>query len=119
MVADPGGGGGAELIDVGKEHAALELLQNVFQRVKFKQWVPAHEAVMLKYMEICVNLQKASASVGGASRHRVRGGELARPRARDAVMCCWQGPLCARCVRRVRVRVDACLFVRCGAVVRV
>ncbi|CAN0346871.1 unnamed protein product, partial [Discosporangium mesarthrocarpum] len=47
-----------ELIAINNKHAALELLHSVFTTKRFKTWQTAYETIMLKYLDLCVQLQQ-------------------------------------------------------------
>ena len=47
-----------ELIAVGQPQAALDTLQEVVTNKRFRQWQKPHEKIMLKHIDLCVQLQK-------------------------------------------------------------
>ncbi|EFP04231.1 CRE-EGL-45 protein [Caenorhabditis remanei] len=47
-----------ELIQVGKESDALDTLHDTIKARRHKQWTQTHEAIMIKHMELCVDLKK-------------------------------------------------------------
>ncbi|CAI2348647.1 unnamed protein product [Caenorhabditis sp. 36 PRJEB53466] len=47
-----------ELIQVGKEADALDTLHDTIKARRHKQWTTVHEQIMIKHMELCVDLKK-------------------------------------------------------------
>eukprot|EP00127_Corallochytrium_limacisporum_P001501 Clim_evm7s61 gene=Clim_evmTU7s61 len=47
-----------ELVGVGNKQAALESLHDVIQSKRHRQWQQSMESVLLRHMELCVELQK-------------------------------------------------------------
>ncbi|EGT56636.1 hypothetical protein CAEBREN_02089 [Caenorhabditis brenneri] len=47
-----------ELIQVGKESDALDTLHDTIKARRHKQWTTVHEQIMIKHMELCVDLKK-------------------------------------------------------------
>ncbi|CAM9552367.1 unnamed protein product, partial [Phaeothamnion confervicola] len=59
-----------ELITIGNKSAALELLHNVFTTRRNKTWQKAHETIMLKYLDLCVELQQHRQAKDGLHQYR-------------------------------------------------
>ncbi|CAB3403650.1 unnamed protein product [Caenorhabditis bovis] len=47
-----------ELIQVGKDADALDTLHDTIKAKRHKQWTTVHEQIMIKHMELCVELKK-------------------------------------------------------------
>ncbi|CAK0850751.1 unnamed protein product [Prorocentrum cordatum] len=58
-------------IDVQKKHDALEVLHQAIQHRKLKsQWTPTSELIMVKHLELCVELQKMRIAREGLYQYR-------------------------------------------------
>ncbi|CAM9450503.1 unnamed protein product, partial [Choristocarpus tenellus] len=59
-----------ELIAINNKHAALELLHSVFTTRRYKTWQTAYETIMLKYLDLCVQLQQHRQAKDGLHQYR-------------------------------------------------
>eukprot|EP00500_Bicosoecida_sp_ms1_P004962 CAMPEP_0203815338 /NCGR_PEP_ID=MMETSP0115-20131106/10252_1 /ASSEMBLY_ACC=CAM_ASM_000227 /TAXON_ID=33651 /ORGANISM="Bicosoecid sp, Strain ms1" /LENGTH=918 /DNA_ID=CAMNT_0050724235 /DNA_START=180 /DNA_END=2933 /DNA_ORIENTATION=+ len=59
-----------ELVDVGQETDAIKLLYSVFTSRKFKVWQKAHEPVMKRFFELCVNQKDYQMAKEGLYNYR-------------------------------------------------
>ncbi len=60
----------SELIAVGNRNAALEMLHSVFSNRKYKQWQPAYETLMIRYLDLCIELKKHREAKDGLHQYR-------------------------------------------------
>jgi translation initiation factor 3 subunit A len=59
-----------ELIAIGNQSGALELLHSVFAARRYKTWQKAYETLMIKYLDLCVDLQKHREAKDGLHQYR-------------------------------------------------
>jgi len=49
----------AEFIEVAKPEQALEVLKDLIKSKRHRIWQKTHEPIMLRYLELCVDLKKS------------------------------------------------------------
>eukprot|EP00640_Fibrocapsa_japonica_P000291 CAMPEP_0113937048 /NCGR_PEP_ID=MMETSP1339-20121228/3751_1 /TAXON_ID=94617 /ORGANISM="Fibrocapsa japonica" /LENGTH=893 /DNA_ID=CAMNT_0000939673 /DNA_START=127 /DNA_END=2808 /DNA_ORIENTATION=+ /assembly_acc=CAM_ASM_000762 len=59
-----------ELIGIGNKQVAMELLHGVLTARRFKTWQKAYELIMLKYLDLCVELQQHRYAKDGLHQYR-------------------------------------------------
>ncbi|XP_064630088.1 eukaryotic translation initiation factor 3 subunit A-like [Lineus longissimus] len=59
-----------EFIDVGKKQRALDALYDVIKSKKHRTWQKIHEPIMLKYLELCVDLKKSHVAKEGLYQYK-------------------------------------------------
>lgn len=59
-----------EFIDVGKKTRALEILCDVLRSRKHRQWQKKHEDIMMKYLELCVELRLSFVAKEGIYQYK-------------------------------------------------
>jgi translation initiation factor 3 subunit A len=59
-----------ELCAIGNPNAALELLHGVFSARRYKTWQQAYETLMIKYLDLCIDLQKHREAKDGLHQYR-------------------------------------------------
>jgi len=59
-----------ELINIGSKKVALELLHSVLTLRRYKTWQKVYETMMLKYMDLCVDLQENRFAKDGLHQYR-------------------------------------------------
>ncbi len=59
-----------ELIAIGNKNEALIALQSVITNKKFRVWQQVYEPIMLKYIELCVDLRKGKFAKDGLHQYR-------------------------------------------------
>mmetsp|Transcript_7673 Transcript_7673/g.11534 ORF Transcript_7673/g.11534 Transcript_7673/m.11534 type:complete len:968 (+) Transcript_7673:90-2993(+) len=59
-----------ELIAIGNFNGALDLLQGIFATRKYKTWQIAYEALMMKFIELCIDLQRPREIKDGLHQYR-------------------------------------------------
>ena len=47
----------AELFKVGQPEMALETLHDILTSKRHRTWSPVHEKIMMKYIDLCIQLQ--------------------------------------------------------------
>ena len=72
-----------EFLEVGKKQPALDVLYDVIKSKKHRTWQKIHEPIMLKYLELCVDLRKSHLAKEGLYQYKnicqqVWGGENQR-----------------------------------------
>ncbi|CAG2108335.1 unnamed protein product [Medioppia subpectinata] len=60
-----------EFIDVGKKPRALEILCDVLRSRKHRTWQKKHEDIMIKYLELCVELKKSYVAKEGIYQYKI------------------------------------------------
>jgi translation initiation factor 3 subunit A len=60
-----------EFIDVGKKVEALEILCDVLRSRKHRTWQKYHDDIMLKYLELCVDLRKSYVAKEGIYQYKI------------------------------------------------
>ena len=60
-----------ELCAVGQRDAALVGMYDVLSSKKHRQWAPAMELVMTRYLELCVEMKRAKAAKDGLIQYRM------------------------------------------------
>lgn len=60
-----------EFIDVGKKPEALEILCDVLKSRKHRVWQKQHTEIMLKYLELCVELRKSYIAKEGIYQYKI------------------------------------------------
>ena len=63
-------GGGAELIAAGQPDQALATLHDVITSKRHRTWSPVHETIMLKYVDLCVTLQRGRHAKDGLHQYK-------------------------------------------------
>uniref|UniRef100_A0A915D5N6 Eukaryotic translation initiation factor 3 subunit A n=1 Tax=Ditylenchus dipsaci TaxID=166011 RepID=A0A915D5N6_9BILA len=66
-----------EFISVGKEQDALNSLHDMIKDRRHKQWSQTHELIMLKYVELCVNLKNSSLAKDGLYQYKIQTQQVA------------------------------------------
>ena len=61
----------AEFIDVGKKSEALDILCDVLRSRKHRTWQKNHEDIMMKYLELCVELRRSYMAKEGIYQYRI------------------------------------------------
>ncbi|XP_068597655.1 eukaryotic translation initiation factor 3 subunit A-like [Brachionichthys hirsutus] len=59
-----------EFLEVGKKQPALDVLYDVIKSKKHKKWLKIHEPIMLKYLELCVDLRKSHLAKEGLYQYK-------------------------------------------------
>lgn len=59
-----------EFIDVGEKQWALDALYDVIKSRKHRTWQKIHEPIMIKYLELCVDLKKSHVAKEGLYQYR-------------------------------------------------
>lgn len=59
-----------ELINVGQKPSALQALQDVIREKKHRTWSKTLEKIMLKFVELCVELRKGRVAKDGLIQYR-------------------------------------------------
>uniref|UniRef100_A0A915IK11 Eukaryotic translation initiation factor 3 subunit 10 n=1 Tax=Romanomermis culicivorax TaxID=13658 RepID=A0A915IK11_ROMCU len=59
-----------ELVEVGRKQDALDTLHEVIKNRKVRQWTKVHEQIMLKHLELCVELRKPHLAKDGLFQYR-------------------------------------------------
>lgn len=60
----------AEFLEVGKKQPALDVLYDVIKSKKHRTWQKIHEPIMLKYLELCVDLRKSHLAKEGLYQYK-------------------------------------------------
>lgn len=60
-----------EFIDVGKKTRALEILCDVLRSRKHRAWKKEHEDIMMKYLELCVELRMSFVAKEGIYQYKI------------------------------------------------
>ena len=60
-----------ELILVGQKQPALQVLHEVITSKRHRTWQKSLEAVMMKYMELCVDMRKGRFAKEGLVQYRI------------------------------------------------
>ncbi|XP_023210598.1 eukaryotic translation initiation factor 3 subunit A-like [Centruroides sculpturatus] len=60
----------SEFIDVGKKQRALDALYDVIKSRKHRTWQKIHEPIMMKYLQLCVDLKKSHIAKEGLFQYR-------------------------------------------------
>ncbi|XP_054167038.1 eukaryotic translation initiation factor 3 subunit A-like [Oppia nitens] len=60
-----------EFIDVGKKPRALEILCDVLRSRKHRTWQKEHPDIMMKYLELCVELKKSYVAKEGIYQYKI------------------------------------------------
>uniref|UniRef100_A0A8C5QF86 Eukaryotic translation initiation factor 3 subunit A n=1 Tax=Leptobrachium leishanense TaxID=445787 RepID=A0A8C5QF86_9ANUR len=63
-------GGPACFLEVGKKQPALDVLYDVIKSKKHRTWQKIHEPIMLKYLELCVDLRKSHLAKEGLYQYK-------------------------------------------------
>uniref|UniRef100_A0A8C5WUV0 Eukaryotic translation initiation factor 3 subunit A n=1 Tax=Laticauda laticaudata TaxID=8630 RepID=A0A8C5WUV0_LATLA len=61
---------GGEFLEVGKKQPALDVLYDVMKSKKHRTWQKIHEPIMLKYLELCVDLRKSHLAKEGLYQYK-------------------------------------------------
>ncbi len=59
-----------EFLEVGKKQPALDVLYDVIKSKKHRTWQKIHEPIMLKYLELCVDLRKSHLAKEGLYQYK-------------------------------------------------
>uniref|UniRef100_A0A2K5RI80 Eukaryotic translation initiation factor 3 subunit A n=1 Tax=Cebus imitator TaxID=2715852 RepID=A0A2K5RI80_CEBIM len=59
-----------EFLEVGKKQPALDVLYDVMKSKKHRTWQKIHEPIMLKYLELCVDLRKSHLAKEGLYQYK-------------------------------------------------
>ena len=59
-----------ELLTVGQRGAALHALHDVITSRRHRTWAKAHEKIMMKYVELCVEMKRARFARDGLVQYR-------------------------------------------------
>ncbi|KAF7710859.1 hypothetical protein HF521_009731 [Silurus meridionalis] len=59
-----------EFLEVGKKQAALNVLYNVIKHRNHRTWQKIHEPIMLKFLELCVDLRKSHLAKEGLYQYQ-------------------------------------------------
>jgi len=59
-----------EFLDVDKQKAALEVLGDVLRSKKHRTWQKVHEAIIFKYLDLCVELRKSQQAKEGLYQYK-------------------------------------------------
>ncbi|KAF7710860.1 hypothetical protein HF521_009732 [Silurus meridionalis] len=59
-----------EFLEVGKTQAALDVLYNVIKHRNHRTWQKIHEPIMLKFLELCVDLRKSHLAKEGLYQYQ-------------------------------------------------
>ncbi|CAH2323251.1 eukaryotic translation initiation factor 3 subunit A [Pelobates cultripes] len=60
----------AQFLEVGKKQPALDVLYDVIKSKKHRTWQKIHEPIMLKYLELCVDLRKSHLAKEGLYQYK-------------------------------------------------
>ncbi|KFO87458.1 Eukaryotic translation initiation factor 3 subunit A, partial [Buceros rhinoceros silvestris] len=60
----------SEFLEVGKKQPALDVLYDVMKSKKHRTWQKIHEPIMLKYLELCVDLRKSHLAKEGLYQYK-------------------------------------------------
>lgn len=60
----------SEFLEVGKKQPALDVLYDVIKSKKHRTWQKIHEPIMLKYLELCVDLRKSHLAKEGLYQYK-------------------------------------------------
>lgn len=60
-----------ELINVGQKQEALEALHSFITSRRYRAWTRTHEKIMLKYVELCVDMRRGRHAKDGLIQYRV------------------------------------------------
>jgi len=75
-----------ELIAIGNKYEALVALQSVITSKKFRMWQQVYESIMLKYIELCVELRKGKFAKDGLHQYRATTQQVANSTALEIVV---------------------------------
>ncbi|PIO15053.1 hypothetical protein AB205_0031770, partial [Aquarana catesbeiana] len=73
-----------EFLEVGKKQPALDVLYDVIKSKKHRTWQKIHEPIMLKYLELCVDLRKSHLAKEGLYQYKNICQQLAEERTEAA-----------------------------------
>ncbi|XP_055757905.1 eukaryotic translation initiation factor 3 subunit A-like isoform X2 [Salvelinus fontinalis] len=59
-----------EFLEVGKKQPALDVLYDVIKSKKHRTWQKIHEPIMVKYLELCVDLRKSHLAKEGLYQYK-------------------------------------------------
>uniref|UniRef100_A0A8C8D4Q6 Eukaryotic translation initiation factor 3 subunit A n=1 Tax=Oncorhynchus tshawytscha TaxID=74940 RepID=A0A8C8D4Q6_ONCTS len=59
-----------QFLEVGKKQPALDVLYDVIKSKKHRTWQKIHEPIMLKYLELCVDLRKSHLAKEGLYQYK-------------------------------------------------
>ncbi|XP_056291869.1 eukaryotic translation initiation factor 3 subunit A [Pseudoliparis swirei] len=59
-----------EFLEVGKKQPALDVLYDVIKSKKHRTWQKIHEPIMLKYLDLCVDLRKSHLAKEGLYQYK-------------------------------------------------
>ena len=61
----------AELVAVGQSETALQTLHDTITSKRFRTWQQTMESIMLRYVELCVELKKGKLAKDGLIQYRM------------------------------------------------
>lgn len=79
-----------EFLEVGKKQPALDVLYDVIKSKKHRTWQKIHEPIMLKYLELCVDLRKSHLAKEGLYQYKNICQQVREERGLHGPGCCWQ-----------------------------
>ncbi|CAF3534916.1 unnamed protein product [Rotaria socialis] len=75
-----------ELIDVGKKQRALETLFEVITSRRHRTWTKAHEPLMEKFLDLCVELKKSQLAKDGLHQYKTISQTVSLKSLEDVIM---------------------------------